>query len=72
MTDHIYFADLAGSIEAIPTESIVSRTIYKDEHLKVIVFAFATGQELSEHASGFEADVSDRERQDVKGRAGDA
>jgi quercetin dioxygenase-like cupin family protein len=55
MTDHTFFADLAATIETIPTESIVSRTIYKDDHLKVIVFAFAPGQELSEHTASVPA-----------------
>ncbi len=48
---HTYFADLAQTIETIPTDSIVSRTILKDGQLKVIVFAFAPGQELSQHTA---------------------
>ena len=42
--NHTFFADLAEAIETIPTDSIVSRTIYKDDHLKAIIFAFAPGQ----------------------------
>lgn len=52
---HTFFADLSQTIEAIPTESIVSRTIYKDGRLKVIVFAFAAGQELSQHTASVPA-----------------
>jgi len=55
MTNHTYLANLAASIETIPTESIVSRTIYKDDKLKAIVFAFAPGQELSEHTASVPA-----------------
>lgn len=55
MTDHTFFADLAETIDAIPENSIVSRTIYKDEHLKAIVFAFAPGQELSQHTASVPA-----------------
>lgn len=43
--------NLAGLIETIPPESIISRTFYRDDHLKAILFGFDTGQELSEHTS---------------------
>lgn len=43
--------DLLTHIPDITPDSILSRTIYKDEQLKVILFAFAAGQELSEHTS---------------------
>lgn len=42
--------DLAALAEA-PAESILSRTIYKDGQVKAILFAFAAGQELSEHTA---------------------
>ena len=54
-SNHTFFADLSQTIETIPTESIVSRTIYKDGRLKVIVFAFAPGQELSQHTASVPA-----------------
>jgi quercetin dioxygenase-like cupin family protein len=43
--------NLAGLIEGIPPESIVSRTFHRGERLKGIVFGFDTGQELSEHTA---------------------
>lgn len=46
-----YFAQAANELEAIPADSIVSRTIYNDPVVKVILFGFAAGQELSEHTS---------------------
>ncbi len=52
---HTYFADLSQAIEIIPTDSIVSRTILKEGQLKVIVFAFAAGQELSQHTASVPA-----------------
>ena len=55
MQNHVYFTSLAETIETIPTESIVSRTIYKDDKLKAIVFAFAPGQELSQHTASVPA-----------------
>lgn len=54
-TPYTFFENIAGSIETIPTESIVSRTVYRDDHLKSIVFAFAPGQELSEHTASVPA-----------------
>lgn len=42
--------DLAALAEA-PAESILSRTIYKDAHVKAVLFRFAAGQELSEHTA---------------------
>lgn len=52
---HNFFQELANTVETIPTDSIVSRTIYKDEQLKAIVFAFAPGQELSQHTASVPA-----------------
>lgn len=46
-----YFAQAANELAVIPADSIVSRTIYNDPMIKVILFGFAPGQELSEHTS---------------------
>lgn len=54
-TPYTFFPEIAKSIETIPTDSIVSRTIFKDEQMKAIVFAFAPGQELSEHTASVPA-----------------
>jgi quercetin dioxygenase-like cupin family protein len=43
-------ADLAHQVEA-PADGTLSRTIYQDEGLKVVLFGFSAGQELSEHTS---------------------
>jgi quercetin dioxygenase-like cupin family protein len=42
--------DLAHQVET-PADGTLSRTIYQDEHLKVVLFSFSTGQELSEHTA---------------------
>jgi quercetin dioxygenase-like cupin family protein len=47
-SDYTYIADLAKQVD-IPTDGILSRTLYNDEHVKVVVFGFDAGQELSEH-----------------------
>jgi quercetin dioxygenase-like cupin family protein len=54
-TPYTFFPEIAGTIDSIPTESIVSRTVYRDEQMKAIVFAFAPGQELSEHTASVPA-----------------
>ncbi|WP_238625927.1 cupin domain-containing protein [Aggregatilinea lenta] len=52
---YIHFASLAGSIPEITPDTIVSRTLYTDDKVKVIVFGFAAGQELSEHTASMPA-----------------
>ena len=44
------FLDLAEQV-TIPEDGTISRTLYQDSGLKVVVFGFAAGQELSEHTS---------------------
>lgn len=46
-----YYADLAAELTEIQADSIVSRTLHSAPNLKVILFGFAAGQELSEHTS---------------------
>ena len=48
---HKYIADLAGALPDIPPHSIVSRAIYAGDDVKVTLFGFAAGQELSEHTA---------------------
>ena len=52
---YTFFQDIRQTIESIPTDSIVSRTISREGGMKVIVFAFAVGQELSEHTASVPA-----------------
>ena len=46
-----YVASLLEAVPEIPSDSILSRTIHSDRHTRTILFAFAAGQELSEHTS---------------------
>jgi len=39
------------SEQEIPTEGILSRTIHEDPDIKVVLFAFGEGEELSEHTA---------------------
>ena len=50
-----YFEDLNLELPEIPPDSIVSRTLYEDDHHKTILFGFAPGQELSEHTASMTA-----------------
>ncbi len=44
-------ADLVGLLGEIQPESIVSRQVVHDDQVKVTLFGFAAGQELSEHTA---------------------
>jgi quercetin dioxygenase-like cupin family protein len=43
-------ADLAEELE-IPPDGTLSRVLYRDDRLRVVGFAFAAGEELTEHTS---------------------
>ena len=53
--EYTYIPDLYKELQEIPSDSIISRTIYNDNHIKAILFGFAPGQELSEHTSSMPA-----------------
>lgn len=57
MPPYTFFTDLAAQLPAVPADSILSRTVFQDDHLKAIVFKFAPGQELSEHTAAVPAIV---------------
>lgn len=48
--------DLIARVE-IPEEGTLSRVVFKNERLRLVVFAFDTGQELTEHRSASAAVV---------------
>lgn len=54
--DFAYFADLAAEVQ-IPANGILSRTLHQDAQLKVLVFGFAKGQELSAHTAPMAASL---------------
>jgi quercetin dioxygenase-like cupin family protein len=53
---HTYFPDLIAEVQ-IPENGILSRTLYNDDNLKVVVFGFAPGQELSAHTAPMAATI---------------
>jgi quercetin dioxygenase-like cupin family protein len=50
------FADIAAEVE-IPKDGTLSRVLYKDGRLRVVVFAFDADQELTEHSTPLAAIV---------------
>ncbi|GIW47917.1 MAG: cupin [Deltaproteobacteria bacterium] len=54
---YAYIQDILKEVGEIRENSIVSRTIYNDERVKVVLFSFSKGQELSEHRSSMPAIV---------------
>ncbi len=48
--NYAFFANLAEAANA-PAEGILSRTLYQDDQVKVVLFGFSAGQELSEHTA---------------------
>ena len=55
MKPYLYLADLTKETPEVPGQSILSRTFFEDDRMKAILFAFAPGQELSEHTASVPA-----------------
>jgi quercetin dioxygenase-like cupin family protein len=53
-TAYTHFSDLAKEVQP-PDKGILSRTLYNDDRLKVVLFGFAQGEELSEHTASLPA-----------------
>ncbi len=49
-TTYTHFSDLAKEVQP-PERGILSRTLFSDDRLKVVLFGFAQGKELSEHTA---------------------
>lgn len=50
MTDHTVLSDLTDILE-VPEEGVLSKVLYRDERIRVVGFAFDSGQELTEHTA---------------------
>ena len=48
---YVFLKNLLGLLPEVPADSILSRSLHKDERMNVTLFAFAAGQELTEHTS---------------------
>ena len=52
--DYKYFANIGAEV-AVPPDGILSRTLHNDERLRVVLFAFSKGQQLTEHTASVPA-----------------
>ena len=50
MTPYTYLESIEAAVP-IPEDGILSRTVFNDDALKVVAFAFSAGQELSAHTA---------------------
>jgi quercetin dioxygenase-like cupin family protein len=54
MTDYTLLVDLAKEVQP-PDKGILSRTVFNNDRLKVVIFGFAQEEELSEHTASMPA-----------------
>ncbi len=54
MTDYTLFLDLAKEVQP-PDKGILSRTLFNDDRMKVVIFGFGQDEELSEHTASMPA-----------------
>jgi len=58
MADQYTYIRDAREPARVPENGIMNQTIYGDEKLKVVLFGFAAGQELSAHTAPFPATLT--------------
>jgi len=56
LANYTFIANLLEEVE-IPQDGTLSRTIHRDDHVKIVLFGFAAGQELSQHTASVPAMV---------------
>jgi quercetin dioxygenase-like cupin family protein len=54
--NYTLYPDLDAEVQ-IPENGILSRTLHNSDHLKVVIFGFAPGQELSAHTAPMAATI---------------
>ncbi len=54
MANYVVVENLLQAVE-IPKDGTLSRTIHRDDHVKIVLFGFAGGQELSQHTAAVPA-----------------
>jgi len=54
--DYTFYPSLEAEVQ-IPENGILSRTLHNDDHVKVVIFGFAPGQELSAHTAPMAASL---------------
>ncbi len=51
MSEAFVISDLTDAV-GVPDDGTLSRVLYKDEHVRLVVFGFDRGQELTDHTAG--------------------
>lgn len=51
MGEYVYFDDLSRLLGEVQPDSILSRTLLKNEHVNMVLFNFDKGQALSPHTA---------------------
>lgn len=51
MSEYTYFDDLSGLTGEVQPDSILSRTLLRNEHVNMVLFNFDKGQTLSPHTA---------------------
>jgi quercetin dioxygenase-like cupin family protein len=54
-TPYFFIKDLNAQVTGLAPDSILSRSLYSDDQIRVFLFTFAPGQELSEHTASVPA-----------------
>jgi len=55
-TEPVFLPDLVSEL-AIPADGTLSRTLYRSDSVRLVGFAFATGEVLTEHSSALEVTI---------------
>ncbi len=55
-TKYFFTPELVAQIE-VPKQGILSRTLYNDDQVKLVLFGFSEGQELSAHTAPMPASL---------------
>lgn len=54
MADYTQYLDIAREVE-VPKDGIISRALHNDDVVRIVLFGFDKGQELSEHTASMPA-----------------
>lgn len=54
--DYTFLPDVGAEVE-VPSDGTLSRVLHRDDRLRLVAFAFDTGQELTEHTASVPAVV---------------
>ncbi len=50
MSEYAFISNLAAEVQ-VPSRGILSRTLLNDDRVRIVLFAFAVGEELSAHTA---------------------